>query len=343
MASEAEVDERRHAGAGYGGGHEQYENGERGGKKRRSQPTGPVLEALDRPRGEQLRSDRHDDGEDHGHAEQGRRSPRPEPLDEVPEHADALGSEHDPSEDHEVEGDEPAQPSRRSEFALDRMIDDQADAVKGSPDDKRPRGAVPESTEDHGDHQVSVGKEARAPAAAEGDVKEIAQEARQRHVPAPPEVPKAGCAVWAVEVLGEHESHQQGQPDGNVGVAGEVAVDLRGIGVGGQQHVGRVVGLRHAEHGIDHRPAEVIGDYDLLDEPHPDQGQSRAHPDVLGVTRPRQLWEELSRAHDRAGDEVREEAQVDRGVDQPRGLDQIALDVHGVGDGLEGEEADPHR
>ena len=49
------------------------------------------------------------------------------------------------------------------------------------------------------------------------------------------------------------------------------------------------------------------------------------------------------RPHDRPGDEVREEAQVDRGVDQARGLDQAPLDVDDVRDRLEREEADPDR
>jgi len=45
-----------------------------------------------------------------------------------------------------------------------------------------------------------------------------------------------------------------------------------------------------------------------------------------------------ARADDRAGDEVREERQVDRDVDGRRALAQAAADVDGVGDRLKGEE-----
>ena len=64
---------------------------------------------------------------------------------------------------------------------------------------------------------------------------------------------------------------------------------------------------------------------------------------MLRVARRLQLRQELARAHDRAGDEVREEAQVERDVDRAGRLDQAPLDVDDVGDRLEGEEADADR
>ena len=62
-----------------------------------------------------------------------------------------------------------------------------------------------------------------------------------------------------------------------------------------------------------------------------------------GIAGELELGEELARADDRAGDQVGEEAEVDRGVDQRGGLGIAALDVDDVGDRLEGEEADPDR
>ncbi len=116
---------------------------------------------------------------------------------------------------------------------------DQPCPVEGAPEHERPGGPVPEPAEQHRDHQVAVGASRAAAVAAERDVEVVAQEARQGHVPAPPEVAEAGRPVGAVEVLREDEAHQQRQPDRHVGVAGEVAVDLRRIAVGGEQRVGR--------------------------------------------------------------------------------------------------------
>ena len=56
-----------------------------------------------------------------------------------------------------------------------------------------------------------------------------------------------------------------------------------------------------------------------------------------------QLRQELASSDDRAGDEVREEAQVDGRVDQAGRLDQPAPDVDHIGDRLEGVEADADR
>jgi len=53
----------------------------------------------------------------------------------------------------------PAQPSRRFEPAPECVLADQAHPVKGSPDHKRPRGAVPQPAEHHRDHQIAVGEQ----------------------------------------------------------------------------------------------------------------------------------------------------------------------------------------
>ena len=165
-------------------------------------------------------------------------------------------------------------------------------------------------------HQVAVREQAAAPVAAERDVDEVAQEARERHVPAPPEVAEAGRAVGAAEVLREDVAHQQREADRHVGVAREVAVDLRRVGVGGQRDVRARVRLRDGEHGVDDRAREVVGDHDLLHEAEADQRDPRADGDLARVARLGELRQELARPHDRPRDEVREEAQVDRDVDR---------------------------
>ena len=163
-------------------------------------------------------------------------------------------------------------PAQRSQTGVRRPIRPpracsvhQHRAVEGAPEDERPRGSVPEAAEDHRDHQVAVGEPARlAAAAAQRDVQVVAQEAREGHVPAAPEVAKAGRPIRAVEVLREDEAEQQREADRDVRVAGEVAVDLGRVGEGGQDRVGREVRLGHAEHRVDDLAREGVGDQHLL-------------------------------------------------------------------------------
>ena len=81
----------------------------------------------------------------------------------------------------------------------------------------------------------------RAAVPAEGDVEVVAQPARERDVPATPEVLEVTCRVGRVEVHREAEAEEQGQADGDVGVAAEVAVDLHGVAPGGEDGLGRRV------------------------------------------------------------------------------------------------------
>src|ERR1039458_4438474 len=105
----------------------------------------------------------------------------------------------------------------------------QARPVKGAPEHECPGGTVPESAQDHREHQVAIGKQPPPAVAAERDIEKVAQKPRKRHVPTPPEVAKAGGAVWTAEVLREYVAHQQREPDSDVSVPREVAVDLRRV------------------------------------------------------------------------------------------------------------------
>jgi hypothetical protein len=202
---------------------------------------------------------------------------------------------------------------------------------------------VPEPAEHHRDHEVARLHELAVAVAAERDVEEVAQKARERDVPAPPELAEAQGAIGAVEVLREDEAQEQRDADRDVGVAREVAEDLHGVGVGGEQDVGCRVGLRDAEDRIDDLAREEVGDRHLLHEADDDERDAGADGDLARIARALELGQELARADDRAGDDVGEEAQVQPDVDRLRGRQQAAVDVDGVGDGLEDDEADADR
>ena len=89
-----------------------------------------------------------------------------------------------------------SQPGRAQPRSAERVLDDERRAVQRAPQHERPRRAVPQAAEHHRDHQVAVRpRSVPAAVAAERDVEEVAQEARERHVPAPPEVAEARRAV----------------------------------------------------------------------------------------------------------------------------------------------------
>src|SRR5690606_2583166 len=113
-------------------------------------------------------------------------------------------------------------------------LDGQPDAVPGAPDHVGEVGAVPQAAEQHGQEQVAVGLEGAAAVASQADVQVVAQPGGQADVPAPPELGDRLADVGLVEVLHEAEAHHQTQADGHAAVAGEVEVQLRGVGHGAQ-------------------------------------------------------------------------------------------------------------
>src|SRR5262249_33640552 len=62
--------------------------------------------------------------------------------------------------------------------------------------------------------------------AAERDVKIIAQEPRERHVPAPPEIDQRERFVRRVEIEREAHADHQRQANRHVGIAGKIIVEL---------------------------------------------------------------------------------------------------------------------
>ena len=108
-------------------------------------------------------------------------------------------------------------------------VDDEERSVQAAPQHERPARAVPQPAEQHGDHQRGGDTQGPAAVAAERDVEIVAQEPRQRHVPAPPEILDRGGEVRPVEILRPAEAEPQAEPARDVGVAGEIEIDLQRV------------------------------------------------------------------------------------------------------------------
>ena len=137
-------------------------------------------------------------------------------------------------------------------------------SVVRAPNDEDPVRAVPQSTQQHRDHEVSVRHETRASIATERDVDVVAKKRRERDVPAPPEIREVRRLVRRVEVLGQAQPEQIAEADRHVAVARKVEIQLIRIAQHAQPRAQRrqlrVSRQRRIDHGGD-----GIGDEDLLD------------------------------------------------------------------------------
>src|SRR5690606_39271907 len=103
-------------------------------------------------------------------------------------------AEENPGKRHTKEG-EPARNAARPPCVdpangerLPAMIDDEHQPMRCPPEHEGPCRPMPETTKRHGDEEVRIAPQLAAPVAAERDVEIVAQKARQRHMPAPPEI-----------------------------------------------------------------------------------------------------------------------------------------------------------
>ena len=126
-------------------------------------------------------------------------------VEDVPGVRERVRAEEDPREADDLEGDEAlrcAAPAGRRALGPARAagppaLGDERRPVDRPPRDERPPGPVPEPADEHRQHQVPVREEAASAVAAERDVDVVAEPARQRHVPAAPEVLDRGRGVRA--------------------------------------------------------------------------------------------------------------------------------------------------
>ena len=157
---------------------------------------------------------------------------------------DGGSAEEDPGEADEVEGEERAEDLAGEaclttgwHFAagaipLPKEDGGETEAVEGSPDEERPGDAVPEAAEQEGDEEGGAIAEAE-PLATLGDGIEdvVGEPGGEGDVPALPEVLEVEGEVRTAEVLRQFDAEEEGDAEGEVGVAGEVEEELEGVTV----------------------------------------------------------------------------------------------------------------
>ncbi len=162
-------------------------------------------------------------------------------------------------------------------------------------------------------------------------------------MPAPPELLQAGRDIRVIEILRKAEAEQQRDTDGNVGIAGEIEIDLESETIDRQQYRCGIA----AGHVVPDRVGggrERIREHHLLHEAEHDQ-RDRVRDllprQALGMV---EFVEELAGAHDRAGHQLREERDEQSVVEQAAArLEFAAVHVDGVAHALECVERDADR
>ncbi len=140
---------------------------------------------------------------------------------------DRVAGENQRHSEHQAQRIEPCSNARREREAFGkRALDRQQHALMRAPQYEVPIGAVPESAQRHGQHQVAVSLHRAATAAAQRNVEIVAQPLRQCEMPAAPVFGDAGGQIWTAKVLREMEPQQQRHADGHVRIPGEIEEHL---------------------------------------------------------------------------------------------------------------------
>ena len=84
--------------------------------------------------------------------------------------------------------------------------------MQQSPNNKRPRRAVPKSAEEHDDHEIERRTQRPDLISTERNVKVIAQKSGKRNVPAPPEIGEADRGIGKPEIVFQMKSKAKAAP-----------------------------------------------------------------------------------------------------------------------------------
>ena len=237
-----------------------------------------------------------------------------------------------------------ARRGRRAELAPG-MIDAEIDAVQRAPRDESPGRAVPEAAEQHGDHQIDIAQHAAAAVAAERDVEIVAQELRQRHVPAPPEIDDASRLVGRIEIQRQEDAEHQRHADRHVGIAGEIEIELERVGQ--RADPGLIEGRRSWAEGERDQRLDAVGQAGLLEQADGEDDQAAQDQMRIGALglRALELRDHVLVVQDRPGDQMREIGDEQRVMRQrvARDLAPVGIDQkRDLGEGVEGDADRQH-
>ena len=267
--------------------------------------------------------------------------------------ARAVGAEEDPREADENERPESLPQDKEEGILLDteRLVecqtrlsrdhtDDLINTVQTAPDNEGPACTVPEAADEEYEEKVEIMSCLGATVTAERYVEIIAEPGGKTDVPSRPEFLDGSCSVGAVEVLHEANAHDSRATDGDIRVAGEVAIDLYGEENGSDDNA-ETGGFRGVVIDRIDEFRDQIGNDDLFKEA--DRHLLQADEGVIRfeLVMSLELGEKIVGTLDRARNELGEEGNEERvPAEMSFRLDLASVNVNNVGERLEGIEGD---
>ena len=156
-----------------------------------------------------------------------------------PRVGEGVVTEEDPAKGHEMEGDEDGKEPAEASAMVGLVVVEQMFArpfmngeghtVHAAPGNEIETGTMPQAAEKHRDDEIDVLAHPTLAVAAQRDVDIVANPRREGDMPATPEIGNTLRAIRGVEIEGEAEAKQQGDADGHIAIAREVAIYLKGV------------------------------------------------------------------------------------------------------------------
>ena len=203
----------------------------------------------------------------------------------------------------------------------------------------RPFRAVPQARErPHHQHVEGQAPFALHAASAQGKEHIVPEPGAHGDVPPAPELRDRLRNEGHIEVFQKVEAEHAPKSDGHIGIAGKIVVHLHEIGAGGDPAEGHAdLTLRQHVHRV-HQPGQGVGEDRFLGK-----AQHEAPYALAEIVRSLRAARDLLRhgliPHDGAGDELREERDVQAHVHQVLlGPAPAPVHVDHVAHGLEGEK-----
>ena len=161
-------------------------------------------------------------------------------------------------------------------------------------------------------------------------------------MPAAPELGYIAREIRRAEVLHELDAEQLGRTDSDIGIAGEIAVDLESKQDSREQQCAGAMRREIEEDGID-IAAAVVGHNDLLEQAPEDQAHAVCGLGSRESALTLELRQEIGSSFDRARHQLWEEAQESReSYKIAGGLDMLAIDIDAIRESLESVETDAY-
>src|SRR6266581_2333866 len=180
--------------------------------------------------------------------------------------------------------------------------------MDGAKDYKRPVCAVPKTRKNHSNQKIPGGFPLPARAAAEWYVQVVAQPRAQANVPAPPEILQPVCQKRLPEIHHEVEAHQLRAATRDIAIAAEVSIHLPRKRVGPDQNNPEVWLAELSTKSRICQQRAIVCDHTLAQKAGKNQHQSVEKPVSIEAAVSLNLRKEVPRSLNRAGDQVREQA-----------------------------------